>query len=80
LPWKPQFEQDQIRLDRLHLLDGIVPIYGKSRVKSLIVEEMSDGLNDVGIIIHDENSTFIYHLLFTIHEIQLSYARRLMGR
>jgi hypothetical protein len=41
---------------------------------------MRDGLNDVGIIIHDENSTFTYHLLFTIHEIQLSDARRPTGR
>ncbi|WP_179131321.1 hypothetical protein, partial [Candidatus Entotheonella palauensis] len=30
------------------------------------------------IIIHDENSAFIYHLLLTIHEVQLSNERRLI--
>ncbi len=55
-------------------------IGGRSGIKSLIVEEMRDGLNDVGIIIHDENSAFTYHLLFTIHEIQLSNERRLTGK
>jgi hypothetical protein len=41
---------------------------------------MRDGMNDESIIIHDENSTFTYHLLFTIHKIQLSDERRLMER
>ncbi|WP_218673786.1 hypothetical protein, partial [Candidatus Entotheonella palauensis] len=31
------------------------------------------------IIIHDENSAFIYHLLLTIYEVRLSDERRLPG-
>ena len=77
---KPQFEQDDIRIEPLYLCDGFMSIGSGSRVKSLIVEEMRDGLNDEGIIIHDENSTFTYHLLFTIHKIQLIDERRLTER